>query len=91
MRRPLNEILGDVMMTPLGRELFRALVDVCGTHSETFTKDERSDTFARGRKSVGQMLEQAAKTHSFELYILSLKEERDEIENAAKGERYESF
>jgi len=91
MSRTMNEIVRDLMRTALGREFVRALAEVCGTHTETFTKCERSDTFARGRKSVGVAIETMAREENFDLYILSLKEERDENANAAKGDRYESF
>jgi|TARA_R110000850_G_scaffold13741_4_gene44263 hypothetical protein len=70
--------LKGIMTTKDGRSVVARLIELAGTHSDTFSADPYTHAYKAGKRSQGVWLENEVKTHFNGSYLLMLKESQDE-------------
>jgi hypothetical protein len=70
--------LEGIMSTKDGRSVVARLIELAGTHSDTFNSDPYKHAFNAGKRSVGVWLESEVSTHFHGSYLLMLEESQNE-------------
>jgi hypothetical protein len=66
--------LEGIMSTKDGRSVIARLIELAGTHSETFNNDPYRHAFNAGKRSGGVWLQNEVSTHFHGSYLLMLEE-----------------